>query len=57
MQFLNVSLRLKRISFVEMERARFTMLVVWLKPGLYEPQLPVERSVTLVTSIVVEQRC
>ena len=28
-----------------------------LKPGLHEPQLPVERSVTLVSSIVVERRC
>ena len=29
-----------------------------LKPGLHELQLPVERSVTLVSSIVVEQsRC
>ena len=28
-----------------------------LKPGLHEPQLPVERSVTLVSSVVVERRC
>ena len=28
-----------------------------LKPGLHEPQLPVERSVALVFSIVVEQSC
>ena len=27
-----------------------------LKPGLHKPQLPVERSVTLVSSIVVERR-
>ena len=27
-----------------------------LKPGLHEPQLPVEWSVTLVSSIVVERR-
>ena len=27
-----------------------------LKPGLHEPQLPVERSVTLVFSVVVERR-
>ena len=27
-----------------------------LKPGLYEPQLPVERSVKLVSSIVVKRR-
>ena len=27
-----------------------------LKPGLHEPQLPVERSVTLVFSLVVERR-
>ena len=26
------------------------------KPGLHKPQLPVERSVTLVSSIVVERR-
>ena len=26
------------------------------KPGLHESQLPIERSVTLVSSIVVEQR-
>ena len=30
--------------------------VSYLKPGLHEPQLPVERSVTLVSSIVVERR-
>ena len=29
----------------------------YLKPGLHELQLPVERSVTLVSSIVVERRC
>ena len=28
-----------------------------LKPGLHEPQLQGERSVTLVSSIVVERRC
>ena len=28
-----------------------------IKPGIYKPQLPVERSVTLVSSNVVEQRC
>ena len=28
-----------------------------LKPGLHEPHLSVERSVTLVLSILVEQRC
>ena len=28
-----------------------------IKPGLHEFQLQVERSVTLVSSIVVEQRC
>ena len=28
-----------------------------LKPGLHEPQLPVEKSVTLVSSVVVKQRC
>ena len=28
-----------------------------LKPGLHAPQLPVERSVTLVSFIVVERRC
>ena len=28
----------------------------FLKPGLHEPQLPVERSVTLVSSIEVERR-
>ena len=27
-----------------------------LKPGLHEPQLPVERSVKLVSSIIVERR-
>ena len=27
-----------------------------LKPGLYEPQLPVERSVTSVSTIVVDRR-
>ena len=27
-----------------------------LKPGLHEPQLPVERRVALVSSIVVERR-
>ena len=27
------------------------------KLGLHEPELPVERSVTLVSSIVVERRC
>ena len=27
-----------------------------LKPGLHEPQLPVERSVRLVSSVVVERR-
>ena len=29
----------------------------FVKPGLHEPQLPVERSVTLVSSIAVERRC
>ena len=28
-----------------------------LKPGLHEPQLPVERSITLVSSTVVKRRC
>ena len=28
-----------------------------MKPGFHEPQLPIERSVTLVSSIVVERRC
>ena len=28
----------------------------WFKPGLNEPQLPDERSVTLVSSTVVERR-
>ena len=28
-----------------------------LKPGLHEPQQPVERNVALVSSIVVERRC
>ena len=30
--------------------------MIRLKPGLHEPQLSVERSVTLVSSIVVERR-
>ena len=30
--------------------------VIIIKPGLHEPQLPVERSVTLLSSIVVERR-
>ena len=31
-------------------------IVLTLKPSLHEPQLPVEKSVTLVLSIVVERR-
>ena len=27
-----------------------------LQPGLHEPQLPVEKSITLVSSIVIERR-
>ena len=37
--------------FKEIVHANLTV-----KPGLHEPQLPVERSVTLVSSIVVERR-
>ena len=33
------------------------VLIFFIKSGLHEPQLPVERSVTLVSSIVVERRC
>ena len=32
------------------------MREITLKPGLHEPQLPVERSVTLVSSVVIERR-
>ena len=32
------------------------LAVMCFKPGLHEPQLPVESSVTLVFSIVVERR-
>ena len=31
-------------------------LLFSIRPGLHEPQLPVERSVTLVSSIVAERR-
>ena len=31
--------------------------ILFIKPGLHETQLPVERSVTLVSFIVVEERC
>ena len=33
------------------------MLFFFFKPGLHERQLPVESSVTLVSSIAVERRC
>ena len=32
-------------------------ILLSIKPGLHEPQLPVEWNLTLVSSIVVERRC
>ena len=34
----------------------FSAIVCSIKPGLHEPQLPVERSVTLLSFIAVERR-
>ena len=38
-----------------MKRISRACATIRLKPGLHEPQLPVERRVTLVSSIIVEQ--
>ena len=32
-------------------------MLIDIKPGLYEPQLPVERNVTLIFFIAVERHC
>ena len=42
-------------NYLRRNQTRDTKLP-YLKPGLHEPQLPVERRVTLVSSIIVERR-
>ena len=45
----------ERYFFYKKSNIKFSLS---LKPGLHEPQLQVERSVTLVSSVVVERhRC
>ena len=53
------------LSIVDTPPLLVVILTVWtilpliaqVKPGLHEPQLPVKRSVTLVSSVVVERTC
>ena len=50
------SKKLSEIDPQDINRKKLTCYLWKLKPGLQEPQQPVERRVALVSSIVVERR-